>query len=131
VAAQELDQLIVHSLDDGLRRGQAGRDLGAQKPGPDTLDEVLDDLEVDVGLEQCQADLAQTGVHVLRPEHAPAGDLLERRSEALAKRLKHFRASPAGASGRSARAPTPRAPACVVTTLPEGPACARIPEAHG
>ena len=58
-AAHERDQLLVHDLHDLLRRREALHDLGAEGALLDVGDELAHDLEVDVGLEQRQADLAQ------------------------------------------------------------------------
>ena len=85
IAAQELDQLVVHRLDHRLRGGEPGRDLDAGETRPHPLSELLDDFEVDVGLEQGNPDLAQTCVDVLRAEHTAAGDLLQGGGEPLAK----------------------------------------------
>ena len=103
VAAQELDQLVVDGLDDLLRGGQAGGDLHACDPRPHPLDELLDDLEVDVGFEEGHADLAEAGVDVLGAEDAAAGDLLEGGGEALAQGFEHLDdpAAPCAASGPS------------------------------
>ena len=43
----------------------------------DVLDELLDDAEMDVGLEQRDADLAQRGFHVFRREFPFAAQVLE------------------------------------------------------
>ena len=59
LAAQGVDQLLVDDLDDLLGRAEAGVQLGADALLLDPGDEVLDDLEVDVGLEQGDTDLAQ------------------------------------------------------------------------
>ena len=54
----------MDDLDDLLAGGEALEDLGADRPLADAGDEVLDDLEVDVGLEQGEADLAHRGIDV-------------------------------------------------------------------
>ena len=93
VATQQLDQLVADGLDHGLRRGQARRDLGSAEPAPYLLHELLDNLEVDVGLEQREPDLAKAGIYVLGPEDAPAADLLERGGEPLAQGFEHLGAA--------------------------------------
>ncbi len=85
VASEQLDQLEVDGPHDLLWRGQARRHLDADKSRPHPVDELLDDLEVDVGLEQRQPHLAEPGLHVLRPQHATAGDLLERGGQSVPK----------------------------------------------
>ena len=61
---QERGELLVDDLHDLLAGGQALEDLGADRTLAHAGDEVLDDLEVDVGLEQGEADLAHRGVDV-------------------------------------------------------------------
>ena len=56
--AHELGQLLVHDLHDLLAWRQALLDFLADGALADALDELLDDLEVDVRLEQREADLA-------------------------------------------------------------------------
>ena len=56
--AHERGQLLVHDLHDLLAGGQALLDFLADRALADALDELLDDLEVDVRLEQREADLA-------------------------------------------------------------------------
>ena len=55
----------------------------------DARDEVLDDLEVDVGLEQGEADLAHGGIDVGLADPAAAGQVAEGRSQALAEGVEH------------------------------------------
>ena len=55
--AKQLDQLIVDDLDHLLRRRQALGDLFADRLLGHLGDEILDDLEVDIGFEQRQAHL--------------------------------------------------------------------------
>ena len=54
--------------------------------------EVLDDLEVDVRLEQRQADLAHRGVDVGLADAAAAGQVGERRPQAVTERIEHAEA---------------------------------------
>ena len=70
---QERDELVVDDLDDLLAGGQALEDLRADGALADARDEVLDDLEVDVGLEQREADLAHGGIDVGLADPAAAG----------------------------------------------------------
>ena len=55
----------------------------------DARDEVLDDLEVDVGFEQREADLAHGGVDVGFADAAAAGQAAERLTQALAEGVEH------------------------------------------
>ena len=52
-------------------------------------DEFLDDLEVDVGLEEGESDLAHRGVHVGLADPAAAGQAAEGRAQALAEGVEH------------------------------------------
>ena len=63
---------------DLLPRREALRDVCAPRPLADTGDEVLDDLEVDVRLEQGQADLAHRLRDRVLVELAPAADVVQR-----------------------------------------------------
>ena len=63
-APRSVDELVVDDLHDLLAGVQALEDLRPDRLLADAGDEVLDDLEVDVGLEQAQADLAHRGVDV-------------------------------------------------------------------
>jgi hypothetical protein len=75
--AQGDDQLLVDDLHHLLGRGEALGDLLPHRPLADPGDEVLHHLEVDVGLEQGQADLAQGGVDLglgQAPVAAQAGE---------------------------------------------------------
>ena len=65
-AAQQRDHLVAHHADDRLGGREALEDLLAHGPDAHPLEELLGHLEVDVGLEQGQADLAQGGVDVAR-----------------------------------------------------------------
>ena len=65
LAAQHLDQLVVHDLDDLLAGLDAVEHVGADAPSrARSATKVLDDLVVDVGLQQGKPDLAQGDVKV-------------------------------------------------------------------
>ncbi len=63
--AKEREQFVANDLDDLLDRGQALEDglIGRLVAYP--VDESLDDLEVDVGFEQREPNLAQRRLDVL------------------------------------------------------------------
>ena len=86
---EELDELVVDDLDDLLAGRQALEDLVADGPLADARDEVLDDLEVDVGLEQRQPDLAHGGIDVGLADPAAAGQVAERLAQPLAEGVEH------------------------------------------
>ena len=98
-AAHERDELLVHDLHDLLRRREALHDLGAERALLDVRDELAHDLEVDVGLEQRQADLAHGGVDVLGGELAVALEALHDPLEAVGECVEHQR--PWSCGGRS------------------------------
>src|SRR5207249_518132 len=86
---QERGELLVDDAGDLLAGGQALEDLGADRTFADTGDEVLDDLEVHVRLEQCEADLTHRRVDVLRGHAAAARQRGERRAQAFAQCIEH------------------------------------------
>ena len=92
-AAHELDELFVHDLHDLLRRREALHDLRAERALLDVADELAHHLEVDVGLEQRQADLAHGGVDVLGGELAVALETLHDALQAVGERVEHGRSS--------------------------------------
>ena len=68
---------------------QALQDRLVHRLVADAIDERLDDLEVDVGFEQRQPDLAQRGLDVLGREPDLAAQRLEDVLDARAERLEH------------------------------------------
>ncbi len=88
---QERRQLLVDDLHDLLAGGEALEDVGADRPLADPGDEVLDHLEVDVGLEQGEAHLAHRRVDVGLAHPATAGEVGEGRTEAIAQGVEHGR----------------------------------------
>src|SRR5450759_118430 len=92
-AAHELDELFVHDLHDLLRRREALHDLRTERALLDVGDELAHHLEVDVGLEQRQADLAHGSVDVLGAELAVALETLHDASQAVGECVEHERPS--------------------------------------
>ena len=86
---QQRRELVVDDLHDLLARRQALEDIGADGALLDPGDEVLDDLEVDVGLEQGEADLAHRGVDVGLADAATAGQRSERLAKAITQGVEH------------------------------------------
>ena len=104
-AAEERNELIVDDLHDLLTGGQAPEDLSTDRSLADAGDEVLDDLEVDVGLEQAEPDLAQGSVDVGLADAAAAGQVGERLAKAIAQAVEHsWGTAPFRKSGRLCRA---------------------------
>ncbi len=87
--AEERDQLLVDDLHDLLAGRQAAEDLGSNSSLADARDEVLDDLEVDVRLEERQADLAHGGVDVRLAHSATTGQVAECLAKAIAQAVEH------------------------------------------
>ncbi len=79
VLAEEGDELVVDDLYDLLGGREGGGDLGAQGLGADVLDELRDDGEVDVGLEEGEADLAHGVGDVFVGDGALAAEVLKER----------------------------------------------------
>jgi hypothetical protein len=97
----------VDDLDDLLAGVELADDLGPEAALLDGRRELLDDLEVDVGLEQRETDLAHGLVDVVLGQRAVGADVGERLLE-LSER-----ASNTGSQSRAAWRRMPREPACV------------------
>ena len=89
VFAEDGDELVADDLDDLLGGREGGEHFGAEGFGADVLDEVADDVEVDVGLEEGDADLAQGFGDVLVGERALAAEGLEGALEFVGEVFKH------------------------------------------
>ena len=77
-------QLLVHDLARPAGPGvEALRHVLAERPLAHARDEVLHDLEVDVGLEQREADLAHRAGDRVLVEPASAAEVAERVLEAV------------------------------------------------
>ena len=64
--AEQPQQLVAHYADHLLRGSQAVEHGAVGRTVPDAVDERLDDLEVDVRLQQREANIAQGTLHDLR-----------------------------------------------------------------
>ena len=89
VFAQQRDQLVAHDLDHLLGGRERGEHFSANSLGANVLDQVVDDLQVDVGFEQRDADLAQSLGDVFFSERALAAKVLEDALQFVGKVLKH------------------------------------------
>src|SRR5205807_3180229 len=87
--AQETGELAEHDLDDLLTGREALPHLLADRGLADAIDELPRDLEVDVGFEQGQPDLAERLVHVLGPEPASSSKPGQDPGEAALELFKH------------------------------------------
>ena len=88
-AAEQLGQLLVDDLDDLLARRQALEHVAADRALAHRGDERADDLEVDVRLEQREADLAHGGVEILLGQRAALAQLAERGLEFVGEVVEH------------------------------------------
>ena len=83
------DEFLVDDLDDLLGGIDARQHVLAERLGLDAGDEVVDDIEVDVGFEEGPADLAQAFVDIVGREPAAAAELLECLAEATGDAFEH------------------------------------------
>ncbi len=93
VFAEDLDEFVAQDLDDLLAGRERGHDFLADSLGANLVDELLDDLEVDVGLEQGHADFAQGLVDVFLGQRGLSAEGLEGALEFFLEILKHGFAS--------------------------------------
>ena len=89
VLAEDADQLLVGDADDGLRRGEGVEHVLADGALAHGGDEVLGDLEVDVGFEQGAAHLAHRVIDVLLGQAALAAEAGEGFIEPVGERFEH------------------------------------------
>ena len=90
VFAEDGDELAVNDLDDLLGGRERGHDFLAEGLLANVLDELLDDVEVDVGFEQRHADFFERVADVFFGEGALAAEVLEGALELICKILKHL-----------------------------------------
>ena len=89
VFAEQRDQLVADDLDHLLGGRKRGQHFGADGLLADVLDQFVDDLEVDVGFEQGDANFAQGLGDVFFSERALAAKVLEDALQFVGKVLKH------------------------------------------
>ena len=89
VAAEDVEELVVDDFDDLLGGGEGGGDLPPMALVADVVDDVGDDGEVDVGLEEGEADLAEGVGDVFVGDGALAAEGLEGALELVAEVFKH------------------------------------------
>ena len=89
VFAEEGDELVANDLDDLLGGREGGEDFSAHGFDADVLDEVVGDVEVDVGFEQGHADFAQSVGDVFFSERALTAQSLEGALQFVCKGFKH------------------------------------------
>jgi hypothetical protein len=89
LAAHQSGHFLVDDLDDLLTRRQAAHDLLAQRPLLDAGDELLDHLEVDIGLQQGHAHFTQTFGNIFFRKGSVAFETLEDPFQFFAQTVKH------------------------------------------
>ena len=89
LAAQDVDQLLVHGPDDLLARGQALRQRLGADPQPDAVDETAGDGELDVRIEERGPDLPQGFVKVLVADAPLAAQARRDPLEAVRQGVEH------------------------------------------
>ena len=88
-ATQKLGELVEHDLHDVLRRSKRLEHLGGEAALLGASAELLHDFEVDVSLEQRQADLAHGGVDIFLGQAAFSAQAREYALQSLGKTFKH------------------------------------------
>src|SRR5437879_2458217 len=76
-AAENPDQFLVDDADNLLGGREGLENFLPQRALPDVLDQLLDDFEIDVGLEQRHADLTQRRLHIFGRQASFAAQILE------------------------------------------------------
>ena len=89
--AHQLREVVVHELDDVLPGVEPPEDVLPESLGLDAGDEVLDDLEVDVGLEQREPNLAHRLVDIFFVQPLGAAEVTQGRLEPVGERVEHGR----------------------------------------
>ena len=89
LAPERPDHFGVHCLHDLLARREAARELRPHQRRPQAADDVPHDQQVDVSLEEREADLPQRLVDVLLAEATPPTEAAEDGLEPVGKRLEH------------------------------------------
>ena len=89
LVSQEVDQLIVHDLDDLLAGCYAPQDLPSNRPLPDSGDKRPRDLIVDVRLQKGATYVSQRFVDIGFGQHAAAAKLPENPFKLLSEMIEH------------------------------------------
>ena len=85
----EIDELVMDDLDDLLRGMDGADDVLADGPVGDAADELLDDLEVDVGRKEGHAHFPQAFLDVLLAQPPLAAELAEDVADGFRQGLEH------------------------------------------
>ena len=87
--AEQRDHFVADDPHDMLRRREAAENVLPHRPVTDAIDERLDDLEVDVGLEERETNLAKRGLDGFGRQLRLAPERFEDVLEACAERVEH------------------------------------------
>jgi hypothetical protein len=87
--AEEIDQFVVDDFDDLLAGLDAEEDVLAEGFFFDALDEIAGDFEIDVGVEQGQPDIAQSGANVFLGNFSEAAQVFEDALQLAAESIEH------------------------------------------
>ena len=101
LAAEQLDQVVVHDLDHHLTGRDALQHLLADRALAHRGDEVLDHRQGDVGLEQGDADVAQRRLDVALAQRAAALEPVEDVAETTREVFEHALAWAGGSGARN------------------------------
>ena len=88
-AAEHLDEMVVHDLDDHLPRRHRAQHLLADRLLAHRVDEIAHHRQRDVGLEQRDADLAQRGADIVLAQRAAPAQPVEDVVQAIAEAVEH------------------------------------------
>jgi hypothetical protein len=89
MAAEDRDQLVAYNLDDLFGRGKGGEDLTAEGLLLNTVQQLADNFEVNVGFEQGQADLTQGVLEISFGELPLAAEVLKNPLEFFGETIEH------------------------------------------
>ena len=87
--AERLDQLFVDDLDDRLRGRKRAHDLFADRALAHAGEKLFDDFEINIRLQEREADLTKRRVDIGFRQLAFAAELFENRVELLGQTVEH------------------------------------------
>ena len=89
LAAEHLDEMIVHDLDDHLPRRHRAQHLLADRLLAHRIDEIAHDRQRDIGFEQRDADLAHRARDIVLAQRAVPAQPVEDIVQAIAEGVEH------------------------------------------
>ena len=94
--AHQIDQMLVDDVGHLLTGFQALEDFRSKRLLLDSLAEVVDDIEIDIGLQKCLSDFLHGLAYVRLAESATAREIAEGLAEAVTESVEHGFSSVAG-----------------------------------